>query len=677
MTLLICLCKVLLSTMTEHSSTDLEKVFSLIEEKNVSVYTNEFDLAMFRVFFPRNVCKLGYLPQSCAFVNTLTPDIANKHKISVARTELESSLFSNISHEGTLYVHTLKGSPFEIEIEEEEEENKIVECEYIGSLFPSRNTKPLQITTVGVYSITSSIYNRQLCDLIKDKSITPNIIFDATSCVGGDTIGFALYLKCKVISLERDSVNFGALKNNIEAYNLGTKVKAIQGDFLMDGYKVIEENKPEIVYFDPPWGGKDYSIKKNIELFLSGTNVKSIVAKILSEYFFVMRVIMKVPSNFNSGDLSNIELIRMKKFDIIVFGRPSSDEIVKPSTKFLQTILTPEYPMSLWVPEEKEKRDKKLPKALYDMTYKNIHWGQRKLHLSEVDFFMSYTNQNEKYTIVYAGAANGQHIPLLLKLFPNLEFHLYDPAPFSPVVLSNPALKINPFKDSVLPVGFFTDEVAANYTSTDNLLFICDIRLAPSMKKSDPKYAALFEEKVDYDMTIQKDWVNIMKPKFSILKMRLPYYAKEKYEYLDGDVRFQIWAPVASTETRLVVSRTDDEDKFSIKSYAPEVYEKQCAYFNNQMRQMDIGKVTFKSVGIDTDGEFGDLWREYGILINTDCYLETVLFALYLKRIGEEITVSNVKRLIDETSKWLYEDVSPKNAFLKKIEVNKHKKTLV
>ncbi|MDD4930601.1 MAG: hypothetical protein PHG66_00405 [Candidatus Colwellbacteria bacterium] len=652
--------------------TDLERVFSRIDEKNVSVYTNEFDLAMFRVFFPRNVCKLGYLPQSCAFVNTLTPEIANKHKISVSRTELNTSLFSNISHDGTLYVHTLKGTPFDVE--DDGEENKIVDCEYISSLFPPGNTKPLQITTVGVYSITSAIYSRQLCDLIKDKSMVPNTIFDATACVGGDTIGFALYLKCKVISLERDPVNFGALKNNITAYNLGTRVKAIQGDFITDGYKIIEENKPEIVYFDPPWGGKDYSIKKNIELFLSGKNVKSIVTKILSEYSFVKRVIMKVPSNFNTGDLFNTELIRMKKFDIIVFGRPSVDEIVKPSIKFLQTILTPNYPMSIWVPEEKEKRDKKLPKALYDMTYKNIHWGQRKLHLSEVDFFMSYTNRKEKYTIVYAGAANGQHIPLLLKLFPNLEFHLYDPAPFSPVVLSNPALKINPYKDSVLPVGFFTDEVASNYTSTENLLFICDIRLAPSMKKSDPKYAALFEEKVDYDMTIQKDWVNIMKPKFSILKMRLPYHAKEKYEYLDGDVRFQIWAPVASTETRLVVSRTD-EGTFPIKRYVPEVYERQCAYFNNQMRQMDLGKISFKSVGIDMDGEFGDLWNEYGILVNADCYLETTLFALYLKRIGEKVTVSNVKKLVDETSKWLYDDVLPKNAFLKKIEVNKHKKT--
>jgi hypothetical protein len=338
--------------------------------------------------------------------------------------------------------------------------------------------------------------------------------------------------------------------------------------------------------------------------------------------------------------------------------------------------LTDDYPKSVWVPEEEAKRDKRLPPELYNMKYKNIHWGQRKLHLGEVDFLTSYTNRNEKYTLVYAGAANGQHIPLLLKLFPNIEFHLYDPAPFSSVVNNNPTLKINPHKDPDAPVGFFTNNVSINYRSTKNLLFICDIRLAPSMKKSDPEYASIFEDNVANDMNIQKDWVNIMRPKFSILKMRLPYNAKDTYKYLDGEVRFGIWAPVASTETRLIVSKLSlsPGEEFPTKSYIPEVYEKQLAYFNNRMRQMDIGGVSFKSVGIEMDGVFVDLWGEYGILINADCYLETLLFVSLLGRNGEEISISNVKRLINETSKWIYTDVDPKNAFIKKNEVNKYKK---
>lgn len=671
--------------MTEINSesigiTDIEKVFSQLEEDAVSIYTNEFDQSMIRIFFPSISCKMGYLPNSCAFVNTLTSTIASIHKISVSRTKLEDpDIFSDIKKEGLLYIHTLKNDP--LHVDEELENNKLVDCSYIESLFYPGNIKPLQITTTGIYSITSAVYSRQLCNLIKKKGISPTLILDSTACVGGDTLGFAKYLKCKVISIEKDPVNFGALQNNIEAFNLEDKVRIFQGDFLTDGDKLINEFKPDVIYFDPPWGGKDYSIKKDIELFLSDKNVKDIVSHIFSTYYFVNCVIIKVPLNFNSKNISkssglnqtcyttfNFDLEHLKKFDLIFFRR----EIPTPSIKFFQTIMTPDYPMSIWVPEEKSKRNKFIHGNLYNMEYKNIHWGQRKLHMSEMDFFTTYTNRNDAYTVVYAGAANGQHIPLLLKLFPNLDFHLYDPAPFSPVVLEHPSLKINLYKDSVLPVGFFTDEIAAKYTNVKNLLFICDIRLAPSMKKTDPEYAQQFEKKVDYDMNIQKNWVDIMKPEFSILKMRIPYHIKEDYEYLDGDVRFQIWAPVASTETRLIVKK----GSFS-KKYIPEIYENQCAYFNNQMRQMDISNITFKIVGIDIDGKFKDLWMEYGIFINIDCYLETVVFISYLKRTGEEITILNIKKLIDETSNWLYNDVLPQNSFLKKIELNKYAKKRV
>jgi predicted RNA methylase len=692
-------------------STDLERVFSKLNEKFVSVYTNEFDLSFFRVFFPEIGSKIGYLPNSVAFTNSLTPDIAILHSISVSRNPFDSPLFSSVQREGNLFIHVLKTKP---EVKETDEKNKLVDYPYISSVFPPGNTKPLQITTVGVYSVTPASYSRELCEYIKKKGKVYSTVFDATACVGGDTIGFALFLNARVISLERDETNFKALENNISAYpELEYKITAIQGDFLEEGDKILDKYRPQLVYFDPPWGGKDYMKNKNIELFLGDKNVKEIVKRVLQKFPFVREVVMKVPFNFNLSDV-DVEILKMKKFNVVFFKRTddstsfnttkltetsSSDlKIPPPSIKYLQTVLTPDYPMSPWVPQEKYKRPRTLPPALYNMIYRNIHWGQRKLHLSEVDFFLSYTTTTDKYVVVYAGAANGQHIPLLFKMFPNVEFHLYDPAPFSPLVTSRPDLfKINLYKDSSLPVGFFTNEVAEHYKGIDNLLFICDIRLAPSISKGDEKYAELFEENVDNDMKIQRDWVEIMRPKFSILKMRLPYYQKDPYEYLAGDVRFQIWAPVTSTETRLVVKRNNDGG-FSTAKYDPKVYEQQCAYFNNQMRQMDISRVTFKELGIegvtgckdDCDlkspwGEYGilinadcylkSLWGEYGILINADCYLETVVLCGYLDRIGKEKTIRSIKTLIDEMSSWLYEDIPPKKAFLEKERINKHKKS--
>src|SRR5690554_3257920 len=64
---------------------------------------------------------------------------------------------------------------------------------------------------------------------------------------------------------------------------------------------------------------------------------------------------------------------------------------------------------------------------------KALHCGQRKLLLSEILFFTRYW-EPEKVphpVTVYAGAAPGNHIPFLASLFPQFQYHLYDPQPFA------------------------------------------------------------------------------------------------------------------------------------------------------------------------------------------------------------------------------------------------------
>ena len=59
-----------------------------------------------------------------------------------------------------------------------------------------------------------------------------------------------------------------------------------------------------------------------------------------------------------------------------------------------------------------------------------VHWGQRKLLLSEIQFITLYWDNLDVPIpiLVYAGAAPGLHIPFLSQMFPEAEFHLYDPA---------------------------------------------------------------------------------------------------------------------------------------------------------------------------------------------------------------------------------------------------------
>src|SRR5271170_7957656 len=54
-----------------------------------------------------------------------------------------------------------------------------------------------------------------------------------------------------------------------------------------------------------------------------------------------------------------------------------------------------------------------------------LHWGQRKLLLNEIEFLTVYGDRSD--TIIYIGAADGLHLEYLSKLFPNHNFILYDP----------------------------------------------------------------------------------------------------------------------------------------------------------------------------------------------------------------------------------------------------------
>lgn len=60
-----------------------------------------------------------------------------------------------------------------------------------------------------------------------------------------------------------------------------------------------------------------------------------------------------------------------------------------------------------------------------------VNSRQRKLILSEIQFLTNYLSKGVyKPIVVYAGAAPGIHIRLLSSMFPDVEFHLYDPGEF-------------------------------------------------------------------------------------------------------------------------------------------------------------------------------------------------------------------------------------------------------
>lgn len=137
--------------------------------------------------------------------------------------------------------------------------------------------------------------------------------------------------------------------------------------------------------------------------------------------------------------------------------------------------------------------------------------GQRKLLVSEIFFFTKFPRGH----CVYVGAADGKHINFLVKLFPHITFDLYDPRKF--MIKNSQRVKI--YRQ------FFTDEDAKKYVGRNDILFISDIRTMEGYTTNEEK--AKHQGLVEDDMTMQKRWVEIIRPKAYFLKFKLNWNKKQ------------------------------------------------------------------------------------------------------------------------------------------------------
>ncbi len=213
----------------------------------------------------------------------------------------------------------------------------------------------------------------------------------------------------------------------------------------------------------------------------------------------------------------------------------------------------------------------------------SIHWGQRKLLLVLVQFLTLFWDPVKvpKPIVIYAGAAPGTNIGIVSMLFPEIEFHLYDPSPFK----IKPTDKIHIYQD------YFTDDVAKQWSGRDDILFVSDIRTGDytSAKNLDENEAQIMK-----DMQMQMDWLTIINPVEGHLKFRPPYTGgnrPDSINYLSGHVLKQPWGPQTTTESRLVPIKDSETKKWKITPWSTQKYQDQmfnhnviirekCKYFN-------------------------------------------------------------------------------------------------
>lgn len=263
-------------------------------------------------------------------------------------------------------------------------------------------------------------------------------------------------------------------------------------------------------------------------------------------------------------------------------------------------------------------------------TYRpNAHIGQRKLFLTEIQFFTKKIKESKKMVCVYAGAAPSNHTGYLANLFPNIKFILIDPNPFeireaNPITLHfrgdpnidhtraeyliNQALKGN---DQLYIINdLFTVELAESFNKLikrEDMVFVSDIRT----NSHDDSFPDVLD--ILWNLAQQYVWIKKMSPSWSLLKFRHPFYSedpqlfkesisKPPYEYdfkeskvlgldfeqnwkdkkliyFDGEVYIQAWPGRSSTETRLVTEGLNLKD-WGLQN----VYENKLFYYNQISR---------------------------------------------------------------------------------------------
>lgn len=149
------------------------------------------------------------------------------------------------------------------------------------------------------------------------------VITDSTAGAGGNVLSFSKFFK-NVNAIEIDTKRYHFLTNNLNVY----KIENVN-HYCDDCVNLIFNVYHDIVFFDPPWGGKDYKDKNNLRLKISNLTLESVCLKLLNaeECKYPPKIIaLKLPKNYDikylhdSLNKQNIKIIlhALNKMNVII-----------------------------------------------------------------------------------------------------------------------------------------------------------------------------------------------------------------------------------------------------------------------------------------------------------------------------------------------------------------------
>jgi 16S rRNA G966 N2-methylase RsmD len=169
----------------------------------------------------------------------------------------------------------------------------------------------LDVPTEYSYFYTLKNQAEQINNIILIHVNKTSIITDATSCIGGNTMLFCRDFS-HVNSVEKDPVAVISLSKNLSMF----KNKDIMN---IDYVTVMNTLIQDVVFIDPPWGGKGYKRLCKLDLYLSGVDVYDIIENLYS----VSNVVcLKCPVNYNFRESKkwNTHKYPIYKFSHVIFN---------------------------------------------------------------------------------------------------------------------------------------------------------------------------------------------------------------------------------------------------------------------------------------------------------------------------------------------------------------------
>lgn len=154
----------------------------------------------------------------------------------------------------------------------------------------SRNISKFQIDNESKSYISSYYLATWISEKIAQHVGITIVITDATAGVGGNSISFGKYFK-HVNAVEIDEKRAKYLRNNTKL-NGANNISVYGYDYV----QLMKKLYQDVIFIDPPWGGKNYKSFHNIRCELSHVSIEDICNQLESN---TKLIVLKLPYNYD------------------------------------------------------------------------------------------------------------------------------------------------------------------------------------------------------------------------------------------------------------------------------------------------------------------------------------------------------------------------------------------